>query len=98
MALRAAELDEDAMLDGSVGQALSLRGPHRPASTVSLCVFNGGAMAVRATEGDEDALLWGRPSACAGLPGPQVAFRMMLLQRSTPWPGGPPKVMKMGGG
>jgi hypothetical protein len=33
MALRAAASDEDAMLGGAVGQALSLRGPRRPAIT-----------------------------------------------------------------
>ena len=55
MALRAAELDEDAMLDGSVGQALSLRGPFRPANAGSpLRLRRSTPWPGGATKGDEN--------------------------------------------
>jgi hypothetical protein len=58
-------------------------------------------MALRAAALDEDAMLgsaWGRLSACAGLSGPPMPVRHCVFGGVPHGPGGPPKVMKMGGG
>ena len=68
MALRAAASNEDAMLGSPVGRALGLRGSHRPAINVLLCVFNGASMALRAAEAAKGVLSDG---AALSLRGPR---------------------------
>jgi len=89
MALPAAAFDEDAMLSSAWGRLSACAGRVGPQLPVSVCVFNGVAMALRATEGNEDALSGGAgPRPARASLGPPMPVRHLFFRGVPHGPGG----------